>query len=194
MSSEDFVGSTFDIDLGDYESDILQVDISTSVAHVVPPTYDVSYTLGMFNYGIMSDASLAGCVSNWYDLSTATIPAVGNAEHISNWDVSAVTNMSNLFKDKSYFNDDISGWNVSNVTTMSNMFSNDNSFNQPIGSWNVGKVQSFGLMFNGAYTFNQDISDWNTVSAENMAQMFMQTCIYAQTGPALGGRHAGDVH
>ena len=44
--------------------------------------------------------------------------------HISTWDVSRVTNMSKLFKDKEDFNEDISYWNVSNVTDMSDMFFN----------------------------------------------------------------------
>ena len=37
---------------------------------------------------------------------------------IGDWDVSRVTDMSGLFKDKNSFNDDISRWDVSNVTNM----------------------------------------------------------------------------
>ncbi len=40
----------------------------------------------------------------------------------NNWNVSNITDMSNLFE-CSNFNDDISNWNVSNVTNMNNMFS-----------------------------------------------------------------------
>ena len=42
--------------------------------------------------------------------------------HISDWDVSQVTNMVRLFASSPTFNNDISRWNVSNVTHMSNMF------------------------------------------------------------------------
>ena len=38
---------------------------------------------------------------------------------IGGWDVSRVTDMSKLFKDKGSFNEDISCWNVSEVTNMS---------------------------------------------------------------------------
>jgi len=34
------------------------------------------------------------------------------------------------------FNDDISKWNVSNVTNMSNIFKDAVVFNQPVQSWN----------------------------------------------------------
>ena len=53
--------------------------------------------------------------------------------HISTWDTSSVTNMSNLFKDTS-FNDDISGWNTSSVTNMNSMFNGASSFNQHISA------------------------------------------------------------
>ena len=38
--------------------------------------------------------------------------------HISDWDVSNVTNMELLFLNRDSFNDNISGWDVSNVTNM----------------------------------------------------------------------------
>ena len=47
---------------------------------------------------------------------------------ISNWDVSLITDMSELFKDKATFNDDISNWDVSNVTTMGRMFQECRAF------------------------------------------------------------------
>ena len=53
---------------------------------------------------------------------------------INNWGVSNVTNMNELFKDKTTFNDNISGWDVSNVTSMNNMFNSATSFNKPLGS------------------------------------------------------------
>jgi len=41
---------------------------------------------------------------------------------IAGWDVSAITDMSWLFRDLTSFNADISGWDTSSVTTMYTMF------------------------------------------------------------------------
>ena len=57
------------------------------------------------------------------------------------WDVSAVTNMSALFKDKAFFNEDISDWDVSKVTDMSRMFEGAKAFSQPLAKWDVSKVR-----------------------------------------------------
>lgn len=67
--------------------------------------------------------------------------------HISNWDVSKVTDMSNLFKDINDFNEDITDWNVSNVTKMDEMFMNAFAFNQDISGWNVSNVKSYNNIF-----------------------------------------------
>ena len=42
--------------------------------------------------------------------------------HISDWNVSAVTNMAEAFMDRTDFNEDIGNWDVSNVTTMVRIF------------------------------------------------------------------------
>ena len=41
---------------------------------------------------------------------------------ISTWNTRFISDMSELFKSISEFNEDISKWNVSRVTNMSNMF------------------------------------------------------------------------
>ena len=92
--------------------------------------------------------------------------------HISQWDVSRVTNMESLFENASFFNEDISNWDVSNVKDMSSMFSYAKMFNQPLAEWNVGNVTSMHSMFVGAESFNHPIGDWDTQNVTNMARMF----------------------
>lgn len=61
--------------------------------------------------------------------------------YLGDIDTSAITDMSELFKDSKRV--DFSGieyWNVSKVTTMRSMFENAKHFNQPIGAWNVESV------------------------------------------------------
>ena len=64
---------------------------------------------------------------------------------INSWDVSLITNMTNLFYFKD-FNDDISNWDVSSVVSMSFMFHNC-PFNQDISSWDVTSAVSYTHLF-----------------------------------------------
>ena len=52
---------------------------------------------------------------------SAEANATNTYGHISDWNVSGVTNMSSAFKDRE-FNVDISKWDVSSVTNMGSMF------------------------------------------------------------------------
>ena len=63
------------------------------------------------------------------------------------WDVSLVTDMSELFKDKADFNVNISAWDTSQVTTMYKMFYGATAFNQPIGTWSTSKVTNMAHVF-----------------------------------------------
>ena len=91
---------------------------------------------------------------------------------ISLWDVSNVTNMSQMFESCYKFNGDISGWDVSNVTHMPGMFFEAKSFNQDISKWDVSKVIYASMMFCDAESFNQPIGNWNVSSMEYFNMMF----------------------
>jgi surface protein len=91
--------------------------------------------------------------------------------HISDWDVSSVTNMYALFQE-TYFDDDISSWDVSSVTNMEGMFSYAYEINVDISSWNVSSVTNMGEMFYSATIFNGDISSWDVSSVTDMYGMF----------------------
>ena len=93
-------------------------------------------------------------------------------QHISNWDVGAVTNMSNLFNNARQFNESLNNWNVSNVTNMLGMFEYAQAFNQPLDSWNVSNVTNMKGLFDGARSFNQPLNSWNVSRVTNMAYMF----------------------
>jgi len=101
-------------------------------------------------------------------------PAAATAEygHIKYWDTSAVTDMTNLFQNRTTFNDDISNWDVSNVTSMFQMFRGARKFNQPIGKWDVSKVKNMHYMFLWTTVFNQPIGNWNVSNVTNMKEMF----------------------
>ena len=117
----------------------------------------------------LTDANIQTAVNAWVADPTAATATYG---HISNWDVSAVTNMSSLFWNKTTFNDDISGWDVSNVTTMLGMFNNAANFNQNIGSWDVSSVTNMQSVFYQATNFNQNIGSWDVSKVTSMWAMF----------------------
>ena len=92
--------------------------------------------------------------------------------HISGWNTKHITNMSELFRDDSTFNDDIGRWNVANVTNMDGMFYGARSFDQDIGGWDVGNVTNMNTMFYEAEAFDRDIGGWNVSEVKDMQGMF----------------------
>ena len=109
-------------------------------------------------YTFESNKGLREAVKLWYSNREQWIRWYG---HISFWDVSKITDMSHLFRDLDYFNEDVSRWNVSNVVNMSWMFCNAKTFNQPLNNWNVSNVNNMCNMFLNASKFNQPLNDWN---------------------------------
>ena len=81
--------------------------------------------------------------------------------HISNWDTSLITDMSNLFNQKRYFKDNINNWDVSSVTDMSYMFYETLYFNQPLDSWDVSSVTNMKSMFEKTWALNQPLDSWD---------------------------------
>ena len=92
--------------------------------------------------------------------------------NISEWDVSNVTNMRNMFVFSKY-NGDISRWDVSNVENMEGMFF-DSSFNGDISDWDVSNVTDMVYMFQSS-KFNGDISKWDVSNVEQFNYMFKKT-------------------
>jgi len=129
--------------------------------------------------------SLPWNVSSVTNMSDMFSGASSFDQDISSWNVSSVTDMNNMFNGAIAFSQAISSWNVSSVTNMQAMFSNNSGFNQDISSWDVSSVTAMGYMFNNADAFNQDISGWTVSSVNNMANMFNNAVAFNNGGVPL---------
>ena len=84
---------------------------------------------------------------------------------IGTWDVSRVTDMSELFSGKTHFIGDISKWDVSRVTNMNRMFKDAQSFDCDLSNWDVASVTTMSHMFSGAKSFKGDSLKWKKSEA-----------------------------
>jgi surface protein len=104
----------------------------------------------------------------------------GGSDSIKNWNTSKATNISFMFWNQIFFNQDIGtkvvtvsgspyvAWNTSNVTNMAQMLGVDNFYiletgkfnnggSDSIKNWNTSKVTNISFMFYGQPFFNQDV-------------------------------------
>ena len=113
-------------------------------------------------------------------IANSTLPSELQNVPINDWDVSNVTNMSNLFASNTRFNEPLNKWNVGKVTNMEGMFSSCARFNQPLNNWNVSKVKNMKEMFAGCQYFNQPLNNWNVGKVTNMEAMFLNCADFNQ--------------
>ena len=80
---------------------------------------------------------------------------------LSNWNVSKVENMSNMFYNCEKFEGKgLENWNVSNVITMNNMFENCKNFDCDLNNWDVSNVKDMSYMFHGCDNLKNKPSWW----------------------------------
>ena len=93
----------------------------------------------------LTDDNFRTAIDLWFSDEAA---AIETYSHISNWDVSQVTDFSGIFRERDTFNGDISRWDTSSVITMERLFYKATSFNQDISGWDTSSVTDF-LRFSG---------------------------------------------
>ena len=147
----------------------------------------IAPVLGYGQYVFSTKAELQTAVDLWTSNETSALEQYGD---INTWDVSNITDMLNLFRDKTTFNENIGNWDTSNVTNMNGMFREASSFNQAIGSWDTSNVTNMYSMFQGASSFNQDIGNWDISKVTSLYGMFIGATSFNQ---AIGSWNTSSV-
>jgi surface protein len=114
-----------------------------------------------------------------HDAVDAYLADTSQAPPINGWDVSQITDFSELFSaDRNpaatNFNADLNTWDTGNAVTMRGMFAGAKSFNGDVSTWNTGRVTSMKEMFLLAESFAGDVSGFDTSSVTDMAAMVGQ--------------------
>jgi surface protein len=116
--------------------------------------------------------------------STNSTAAVTYGYPIGSWDVSQITDFSQVFDSLNrnsavgIFDEDVSGWDVSAATTMSGMFKGASTFSGDLSLWNVSQVRDTSSMFEGATSFDGNVSLWNVGQVTNMSSMFFEASAF----------------
>jgi surface protein len=111
--------------------------------------------------------------------------------NIGSWDVSNISNFSNMFYSARAFNNggssSINNWQIKQTgsVVMSSMFGASHgfkvmSFNQPIGNWNMSNVTNVTSMFYNQRSFNQDLSSWDVSNLTNLSALFSSCSSFNQ--------------
>lgn len=125
------------------------------------------------------DAALV-VVSNNTDMSYmfSQCHNLTNINGLETWDVSKVTDMSNMFEHSELIEFlDLSGWDISNVTDIRGMFRGCKKLNtiKGIENLNTSNVTEMRFVFaNCEYLRKIDLSNWDTSKVTNMRNMFEQ--------------------
>ena len=78
-----------------------------------------------------------------------------NFEGIENWNTSNVSDMTAMFKDAGYFNEDLNAWNISSLKKIAFMFFNAHSFNKYPDKWNLDNIKDAYDVFNNDIDINK---------------------------------------
>jgi len=102
--------------------------------------------------------------------------ALGGAGSFATWDVSSVTDMTNMFFGCFVFTGmGIESWDVSNCTNFTQMFFAAHIMSAGIGSWNMSSATNIGGMFRSANNFNVDVNAWDVSNVTTFNHCFNNT-------------------
>jgi surface protein len=147
-------------------------------------TWEVSQAVSfrsMFANPRANNTSMA-CNCTWFNNGNSNNAVTNNTmTWLASGSTAAAVDMSYMFDNNPYFNQDLTGWNVGKVTDFTNMFYGAIAFNNGEGlvapgtkplTWDTSSATSLSQMFFGAYKFNQNIDNWDTSKVSTFSGMF----------------------
>ena len=93
---------------------------------------------------------------------------------LSNWDVSNVEDMREMFTwCKKFEGKGLENWNIQKITSLQSTFFGCTSFTgKSIENWNISNVTTLSWTFSNCLFFNPDLSNWNTENVIYMDRTF----------------------
>ncbi|MFI3329277.1 MAG: BspA family leucine-rich repeat surface protein [bacterium] len=89
---------------------------------------------------------------------------------VSNWDISKIDNLKNLFASSKINNlKGIGNWDLSNHTELVQVFRSAKIENLDLSGWDVSNITNMLLLFSSAEITNLNVSNWNLSSLETTA-------------------------
>ena len=158
---------------------VLGMLFSTDVVEAVFTPDDGPYDTGPLKTAVTSCLAETGDGS--CPIFIASNDASGNPHGaMSDWDVSKVTTMENLFSSYLFrtFNQDLSKWSMANVVTTKSMFFGAHVFNCDLSKWTMSRVTNMYGMFRSARAFNGDVTTWNVSSVTNLEFTFSSASVF----------------
>ncbi|QNI21147.1 hypothetical protein [Vibrio phage vB_pir03] len=107
---------------------------------------------------------------------------------LSDWDMSGVTEIKNMFQRARNWNNgkapgeaSVLDWDVSGVTNMVSVFHDANAMNVDIGNWDVSNVTTFSNMLRGTTVFNNGDNanmNWTIKDGANLEFLFYDAAAF----------------
>lgn len=100
---------------------------------------------------------------------------------MNRWNVTLITDFSEVFAHSPLKEEDLSDWDVSSATSMARMFYQAEHLEDGgLWKWDVRQVEDMEEMFYGAKSFNGDITEWDTQSLTNTKGTFEKASKFDQ--------------
>ena len=107
----------------------------------------------------------------------------GNFGNINIWDVTNISDISEMFSHCTYFNQNLGNWNTINFTNINSAFEYcENNSGSGLDKWKIPIVTTMNSSFESNFLFNQDLSGWDVSNCQYFNATFKNCLVFQGTG------------